>query len=349
MSTYIKRIRTASGDLQIDYNALANLPTTDTALTTSGKAADAKAVGDKLNTMATKDYVNNSVSIISNPNILINGDFQVWQRGESFSNIENAYSADRWLIKNAKSQTTKVEKSTDVPSGQPMRQSVHINETTEENTYLRYMFGSPLSGTFTLSFWYKTSSAFNTYIYDNGVTRHLGKLTALNTWSKAVFTINATSMEWISIIHAMSIGNAYITGVKLEYGNVATAFVPRSYDEELLLCQRYFTTISGVRAIGVEHDKNAKTITYVIPRPSQMRAIPTVSVSGTTTVNSTAGICVRNSNCAVLNGFTFTYKARNGELYVVGTHSGTVSENCYETQLFTSNDFKFCLDAEVYV
>lgn len=348
MSTYIKKIRTASGDLQIDYNALANLPTTDTDLTTSGKAADAKVVGDKFNTMATKDYVDTTVSIFSNPNILINGDFQVWQRGTSFSNIENTYSADRWLIKNAKAKTFKVEKSTDVPSGQYMRQSVHLTETAEENTYLRYMFENSLKGTFTLSFWYKTSTAFSAFYYDNGDTIHLGNLTALNTWTKATFVINAVSMEWINVIHAMSSGDTYITGVKLEYGNVATVFVPRSYDEELLLCQRYFNTISGVRAIGVEHDKNAKTITYVIPRNCIMRATPTVSVSGTTTTNSTDGICVRNSNCALISGFTFTYTIRNGELQVVAKNSGDVAENCYETQLFVNDAFKFYLDAELY-
>lgn len=51
MSEYIKRIRTVSGDKQIDYTALANLPTlvtVDNTLTESGKAADAKIVGEKL-------------------------------------------------------------------------------------------------------------------------------------------------------------------------------------------------------------------------------------------------------------------------------------------------------------
>lgn len=65
MAQYITRMRTASGDLQIDYNELANLPNiqgvvqntlnnsnilqgTDSTLTKSGKAADAKAVGDAL-------------------------------------------------------------------------------------------------------------------------------------------------------------------------------------------------------------------------------------------------------------------------------------------------------------
>lgn len=48
MSQYVTKIRTESGDLQIDYNALANLPKSDDSLSISGSFADAKAVGDKI-------------------------------------------------------------------------------------------------------------------------------------------------------------------------------------------------------------------------------------------------------------------------------------------------------------
>ena len=48
MANYIKKIRTDVGDLQIDYEALANLPKADETLSQSGKFADAKVVGDKI-------------------------------------------------------------------------------------------------------------------------------------------------------------------------------------------------------------------------------------------------------------------------------------------------------------
>ena len=48
MAEFVTQIRTADGDKQIDYNALANLPKFDTGLTEEGKIADAKAVGDKI-------------------------------------------------------------------------------------------------------------------------------------------------------------------------------------------------------------------------------------------------------------------------------------------------------------
>ena len=49
MANYIQRIRTESGDLQIDYKALANLPQPDPTLSKEGSFADAKAIGDKIN------------------------------------------------------------------------------------------------------------------------------------------------------------------------------------------------------------------------------------------------------------------------------------------------------------
>ncbi len=48
MAEYITKIRTEAGDLPVDYNALANLPVSDSTLTKSGSFADAKAVGDKI-------------------------------------------------------------------------------------------------------------------------------------------------------------------------------------------------------------------------------------------------------------------------------------------------------------
>ena len=44
----IKAIRTNEGDLPVDYEFLANKPSSDTTLTKSGSFADSKAVGDQI-------------------------------------------------------------------------------------------------------------------------------------------------------------------------------------------------------------------------------------------------------------------------------------------------------------
>lgn len=296
--------------------------TTDTTLSQSGKPADASAVGVALANKATKEYVDTSVASFSNPNLLINGDFQIWQRGESFSSIANKYSADRWLIKNAKASTALVEKSTDVPDGQPMCQSIHMTETTEENSYLRYMFEHALKGTFTLSFWYKTSAAFNTYIYDDGVLTHLGKLTTLNTWTKATFTFSATSLTFLSIIHAMSVGDTYIAGVKLEYGNVATPFTPRLYLEEFAMCQRYFLRLQSICPMFMAQQAATHTYAYMsIPLTVPLMGQPSITFYNAKLLkNGTDGevVNITSMACAGYSKISVTVQMVIGSNYEIG-------------------------------
>lgn len=63
---YVTKVRTNSGDKLIDYNALANLPQSDTTLTKSGKFADAKVVGDTLKNKADKTSIPTKLSEFEN-------------------------------------------------------------------------------------------------------------------------------------------------------------------------------------------------------------------------------------------------------------------------------------------
>lgn len=312
--------------------------TTDTTLSQSGKPADASAVGVALANKVTKEYVDTSIASFSNPNLLINGDFQIWQRGESFSNIENQYTADRWLIKNAKAKTSLVEMSTDVPSSDFMRYSIHMTETSEENSYLRYMFEYGLKGTYTLSFWYKTSAAFNSYIYDNGALVYLGKQTTLNTWTKAIYTFTVTSMTFLSIIHAMSIGDTYITGVKLECGSTATPFAPRLYAEELALCQRYYIKTNGIR-LPIIHGTSSLFMT--IPLTTTMRVIPTIIFSKTNIV------IVRDNMSTSLNCTIGANRVNMTSTHLILTIDSNYGSDVFQTGC-VAEDFPIAFDAEIY-
>lgn len=243
MSQYVTKIRTSEGDLSVDYNALANLPT------------------------------------ISNPNLLINGDFQIWQRGESFSNIANQYTADRWMIKNAKSATPLVEKSVATPTAEPMCQSMHIQDTADENTYLAYNFEHAIKGTYTLSFWYLSTTQISTYAHDNGSYVKLMDLAASSDWRSAHVSFHANAVDFINVIHAMNAGECYITGIKLEVGITATPFVPRPFAEELALCQRYYEKRN---VIFFPYTGVAPTTNYVAVNGGEhaatKRAVPTATM-----------------------------------------------------------------------
>ena len=243
MSQLVKKIRTEAGDLQIDYNALANLPT------------------------------------ISNPNLLINGDFQIWQRGESFSNISNKYTADRWMIKNAKSNTPLVEKSVATPPAEPMCQSMYIKDTVNENTYLAYNFEHAIKGTYTLSFWYLSTTQISTYTHDNGSYVKLMDIAACSDWKHVSVSFHANAVDFINIIHAMNAGECYITGVKLEVGTTVTPFVPKLYAQEVADCQRYYEKRN---VIFFPYTGVAPTTNYVAVNGGEhavtKRVIPTVTM-----------------------------------------------------------------------
>ena len=80
-----------------------------------------------------------------------------------------------------------------------------------------------------------------------------------------------------------------IEWAKLEYGEVATPYVPRLYDEELRLCQIYYTKFAGSRAFNM-WGINSASIRFAGFLPHIMRIPPTVvinaigiSINGATT------------------------------------------------------------------
>jgi hypothetical protein len=74
----------------------------------------------------------------------------------------------------------------------------------------------------------------------------------------------------------------YITGVQLEVGSSATGFEYRQYQQELALCQRYYSKIvSGglFGAVGIGYTNGATTGACYIKYPITLRAIPTATFS----------------------------------------------------------------------
>lgn len=302
MSQYVTKIRTNQGDKQIDYNALANLPT------------------------------------ISNPNLLVNGDFQIWQRGDSFSNISNRYTADRWMIKNAKSNTSLVEKSVETPNGEPMCQSMYIKETVDDNTYLAYNFEHAIKGTYTLSFWYYSTTSISTYSHDNGSYVKLMDLAASSVWKRVYVSFYANAVDFINIIHAMKIGECHITGIKLEVGNTATPFMPKTYAQEVNECQRYYTKSNGIR-LPVIHGSSSLFMT--VPLSVTLRDTPTV------TFGKTDIAVVRDDSAEAYNYTIGSYRVNTTNTHIVLEIGSSYNINTYKSGC-VADDFPIFIDAEIY-
>jgi hypothetical protein len=222
-------------------------------------------------------------------NLLINGGFQVWQRGENgFTGSNNYVSVDRFYATRIRIR----KPNTNGNSGEDNRGAVfdcsdgyiysHVDYFVE-GTDLRH------GEQYTLSFWAKTPNTSSRLIYiertgtdyfDSGPSHNI---TLSSTWQKFTYTgtvVNTGTgkvivMRWY--LNPTPSGQTdvmmQIADVQLELGSVATDFEHRSYGEELALCQRYYqkhyTLGSGVQ--------NSATFALVaVHLPVAMRVVPSV-------------------------------------------------------------------------
>ena len=203
-------------------------------------------------------------SATSSPNYIINGAFDVWQRGTSFSAGAVAYSADRWVSGRASSAAgSTLSRSTDVPANFTYSSKMQRDSGNSATNALSYTHrfedaGIELAGKeVTVSFYAKAGADFsgsdlrvtqfsssadwsaisfasdgtfagaNPDFSSNNTTRSI-----TTSWQRLTytFTVDATANSLLLAFRFTPTGTAgaddsvYITGVQLEAGGVATPF-----------------------------------------------------------------------------------------------------------------------------
>jgi hypothetical protein len=125
-----------------------------------------------------------------------------------------------------------------------------------------------------------------TWLTDNGsglflqftVGADSAVLTTPNVWSAANFKGPTGQTN----LMATNGATFQITGVQLEAGTVATPFEHRSFGQELALCKRYFSRITGNNVAFASGSAGSTTNTqFYVVYPQTMRAAPTISLSST--------------------------------------------------------------------
>ena len=101
------------------------------------------------------------------------------------------------------------------------------------------------------------------------------------SWSGSDFRAATGAVKFVSTSSA----TWYITGVQLEAGTVASPFERRDYGRELIMCQRYFVELAGgtnpYQPLGFGNTYSTTQGSYCIYLPAPMRAVPSLSVTGT--------------------------------------------------------------------
>lgn len=225
----------------------------------------------------------------SRKNLLINGGFDVWQRGDPITISGSAYTSDRWaaysLDPREFARQGFVLGQADV-EGNPRHYMQVRAGTTVAEVSQRVEGVRTLSGTkAVVTFHAKADSAFTLELALNQNFGTGGTPSATVSTSLGTFSISTAWQKFVVVVDVPSItgktlgtdGNDYLqlkfgsgsnnipaarvfdlAQVQLEQGDTATDFEYRPIGEELALCQRYFqTSIVQQRDIPVaDHSGN---------------------------------------------------------------------------------------------
>ena len=259
----------------------------------------------------------------SNPNLLINPNFEINQRGST--TYTTGYTVDRWKVAgatlNAKTKTLS-------------------NSNSSCGTLLQYLEGSN-AGTFTITLNAISVTGTVYFSWKDGTTYKRG---ATITKGINTYTFSASSLTCVGIEVAAG-ASVQLDYLKLEQGSVATHFVTPNKAEELAKCQYYTVVFEPWRTI-----LNANTDSSVINIDTRckMRTKPTVSYitlkSGTANQFNFVSILSSKAYLALkTNNWTSFIDSKN-EVVVVNTGSG-ISSGAFGQVTFDNN---LMLDAEIY-
>jgi len=252
-------------------------------------------------------------------NQVINGDFQVWQRGTSFTVASDTYTADRFLVAANGGQTMAFTQQTFTPGTAPVAgyegkyfYQYAVTAAGSGNSYnqlkTRLEGARILAGqTATVSFWAKGSASYNitTVGYQNFGTGgspsssvlawSSGNLAVTTSWQRFSYSFTMPSVsgktfgtagnDYIELYINMPTNQTSTTGiwgVQLEAGSVATAFqtATGTLQGELAACQRYFWRSSASQDVLGSGVAASTTLAYTfVQLPVQMRSTTTFAAS----------------------------------------------------------------------
>lgn len=212
----------------------------------------------------------------SNPNLLINPDFKINQRGETSytsaiaQTVKIVYSVDRWCLY-GHSLTVNSDKS------------VTITPTTYSDGALIQNLETPVDGDITVQVYAVGVSGTATVSVrpsDDSSTTEIGTLkNGLNT-----FTFSRGIKKLVIRVNS---GTLTLKYAKVEQGKVATSFVAPNPADELIKCQRYYFN----RYYFYVFYSGSASFTYIFSDtiPS-MRIKPTVNFANTSNSGLTRAV-----------------------------------------------------------
>ncbi|QIN96937.1 tail fiber protein [Synechococcus phage S-H34] len=204
-------------------------------------------------------------------NQLINSDFRIWQRGQTFT--DEGFTADRWQILGSGNVTSVSRISQGTSPGSfndalPFTRAAQLvlTGTGFFSQYIEIDYDQDArfrnNQLITLSWWTTatqvandarisfTDTSANLNTSSNFTQTDFSLLETVAGWNhyKATFRCDQSplaSSRAVRVVLLFSAGTSSVSGVQLEPGSVATPVEIRPIQTELALCQRYFYKFSG--------------------------------------------------------------------------------------------------------
>lgn len=233
---------------------------------------------------------------VCNDNILINGDFQVWQRGVDFpsATIHGKFTADRWNITKSVENAVSVQKFVGTDDKIYFRFNVESFNTAVPGSFANIqqfldldIYKSLIGRKVTVSVKLRDKSLINILgiraFPDNAVNV---RFTKPSDFYQATFTVPRCGTEctkFLFYIQKLEPGILDIEYIKMELGEVSTPMSYKKYSEALAECQRYYITSECPINTSVQRNKDFEG--FILPQT--MRSIPTVQFTpyGNTGIN----------------------------------------------------------------
>lgn len=257
------------------------------------------------------------ISAIIGQNLLINSSLIIWQRGTSFTNPNNAYTADR--MKCTGTGTILAVGGANPTGGMILTGSIAISYIME-NVDFAAINGKSL----TLSYNFNGAVTTNTFIADSTTC-------PVDGGGRRVLNITP--------------GAGTLTWIKLEVGDKATPFSARNIAEERLLCLRYYQRFGGENiwefyGIGAARDATMVDIIWIFE--VGMRTIPTVTQSAANSFYISAAGSVK-----IPTSINSAYKTSKNAQFMLGGMTGLTPGAAVRVMANDTLNAFIALDAEL--
>jgi hypothetical protein len=285
-------------------------------------------------------------------NKLINGNFDIWQRGTSFANPSSAYTADRWFANGTAStvaQTTAVvgygtyaaaitaSSATNSLLLSQAIESFDVDELKGKTVTFSFAFSSTVSqpaGSLTISVQKnatantQTGGTWSTLTTVSGATSY-SPTTGVQTATLTVTVpSDGTANGLRVVIQTTNITNAssvYVYNAQIEAASSATPFEFKPYGAELTLCQRFFVSFGGENSyerFGTGFAINSGSGYVIVNFPVTMRTAPSFSATAPFAVSTSSGAVSEISTPSLDLAST-----KNANIYFTGSFSSLTAGN----------------------